>query len=146
MALIKCSDCENQVSDKASFCPKCGAPIKHSKIEEVRAGVNQANLNEDLSGPFFFQILVIAIAIGYYNKSWYIFAGTFLGLLILFAIPYVRRIISLALAGPFGLFGYLIGNDFWGQEAGYVIGGFFFLSSLAISFGGIDYMSDISKD
>lgn len=27
MALIKCSDCQNDVSDKAPACPKCGCPI-----------------------------------------------------------------------------------------------------------------------
>jgi hypothetical protein len=27
MALIACSECGNQVSDKASACPKCGNPI-----------------------------------------------------------------------------------------------------------------------
>lgn len=27
MALIKCSECEKEFSDKASFCPNCGNPI-----------------------------------------------------------------------------------------------------------------------
>lgn len=27
MALIKCSECGKQVSDKAQACPNCGAPI-----------------------------------------------------------------------------------------------------------------------
>ena len=27
MALIKCSECGNQVSDKATACPNCGAPV-----------------------------------------------------------------------------------------------------------------------
>ena len=27
MALIKCKDCDNEVSDSAESCPKCGAPI-----------------------------------------------------------------------------------------------------------------------
>ena len=27
MALIQCSECGQQVSDKATICPKCGAPI-----------------------------------------------------------------------------------------------------------------------
>ncbi len=27
MALIKCKDCNNDVSDSAEACPKCGAPI-----------------------------------------------------------------------------------------------------------------------
>lgn len=28
MALIKCSECEKDVSDKASFCPNCGCPVE----------------------------------------------------------------------------------------------------------------------
>lgn len=28
MALIKCKECGEQVSDKADLCPKCGAPFK----------------------------------------------------------------------------------------------------------------------
>ena len=28
MAIIKCPECQNEVSDKASSCPKCGCPIK----------------------------------------------------------------------------------------------------------------------
>jgi ribosomal protein L40E len=45
MALIHCLECGNEVSDKAEFCPKCGAPVKtenseilnedEKKIEEV---------------------------------------------------------------------------------------------------------------
>lgn len=27
MGLIKCSDCNNDVSESAEFCPKCGAPV-----------------------------------------------------------------------------------------------------------------------
>ena len=30
MALIKCPECNNEVSDKASACPKCGAPLTAS--------------------------------------------------------------------------------------------------------------------
>lgn len=28
MALIKCKECENEISKKAKECPKCGSPIK----------------------------------------------------------------------------------------------------------------------
>ena len=28
MALIKCSECGNEVSDRAKSCPKCGCPIQ----------------------------------------------------------------------------------------------------------------------
>lgn len=34
MALIKCSECGTEVSDKASSCPKCGAPIAKSAQTE----------------------------------------------------------------------------------------------------------------
>jgi len=27
MALVKCGECESEVSDKAAACPKCGAPV-----------------------------------------------------------------------------------------------------------------------
>ncbi len=27
MALIKCKDCNNDISDSAASCPKCGAPV-----------------------------------------------------------------------------------------------------------------------
>lgn len=39
MALINCPECGNQVSSKASFCPKCGCPIENGNYEEVN--VNQ---------------------------------------------------------------------------------------------------------
>jgi hypothetical protein len=31
MALIKCHECEHQVSDKAVACPKCGAPVQNAE-------------------------------------------------------------------------------------------------------------------
>lgn len=81
MAMIKCAECNNEVSDKASSCPKCGAPLSHSRIKEQRAAVTQSHLNQDLSGPFMFQILIVAIASGVYKESWLVFGGAFLGLL-----------------------------------------------------------------
>jgi uncharacterized membrane protein YvbJ len=32
MALIKCSECGKEISDKASTCPNCGNPIKQSQV------------------------------------------------------------------------------------------------------------------
>ena len=32
MSLIKCSECGNSVSDKASACPHCGCPLQKSNI------------------------------------------------------------------------------------------------------------------
>jgi len=34
MALIQCSECGQQVSDKATLCPKCGAPLMGVPISQ----------------------------------------------------------------------------------------------------------------
>ena len=38
MALIKCSECGTEVSDKAEKCPKCACPIAGIKKEESHIG------------------------------------------------------------------------------------------------------------
>jgi DNA-directed RNA polymerase subunit RPC12/RpoP len=38
MALIKCSECEKEISDKASACPSCGNPIH---IQSVMVNENK---------------------------------------------------------------------------------------------------------
>ena len=32
MAMIKCPECGREISDKASFCPHCGAPVTVEKV------------------------------------------------------------------------------------------------------------------
>lgn len=36
MALIKCSECGKEVSDKATACPNCGCPISVTCEEKTR--------------------------------------------------------------------------------------------------------------
>ena len=35
MALLQCPDCGNSVSERATVCPKCGAPLKPSAQQQV---------------------------------------------------------------------------------------------------------------
>ena len=35
--LIVCKECKNKVSDTATSCPSCGAPIKNSTIDNNEA-------------------------------------------------------------------------------------------------------------
>lgn len=53
MALIKCPECEQSISDKASKCPKCGYPIQEylsSKAEETQTeSVNDTSVNAENS-------------------------------------------------------------------------------------------------
>jgi len=145
MALIKCAECNNEVSDRASSCPKCGAPLGHSKIEEQRAAITQSRRNEDLFGLHTFQVLIVAIVAGVSMKSWLVFGGTLLGLMFVFMIPVVGTIVAFALAGVFGFIGFMLGNDLWGPLAGFAVGGLFFLISLGASTIGSEYLNDISK-
>lgn len=46
MALIKCNECGQMVSDKASTCPKCGAPIEPSiKCEECGESISPLSIS-----------------------------------------------------------------------------------------------------
>lgn len=45
MALINCNECNQEVSDKAVSCPKCGAPI--ATAQEIKAaGVRLSTVQE----------------------------------------------------------------------------------------------------
>lgn len=45
MALIKCSECGREVSDKAESCPQCGAPIA-SALEAEAAGAKLRTIQQ----------------------------------------------------------------------------------------------------
>jgi len=51
MALIKCPECSNEVSDKAIACPKCGYPLQPAAQPQpsdpaLQAQIKQTLLNE----------------------------------------------------------------------------------------------------
>ena len=52
MALIKCPECGNQVSDKATACPNCGCPIIKEDETQYNANLSQQPVyyNENSSG------------------------------------------------------------------------------------------------
>jgi ribosomal protein L7/L12 len=47
MALIKCPECSNEVSDQAIACPKCGYPLQQAPQDaELEALIKQELINE----------------------------------------------------------------------------------------------------
>ena len=44
MALIKCEDCENEYSNKAKECPKCGCPTANNTISEKRKNIEDCSV------------------------------------------------------------------------------------------------------
>lgn len=57
MALINCSECGKEVSDKASSCPNCGNPINISDV------VKESHVDKKTQSSGCFKNLVVAILI-----------------------------------------------------------------------------------
>lgn len=64
MALIECSECKAQISDKADKCPKCGNPINIVQAKPVK----KKNGCMTLIGGFFL-IFVLVYLFGHYGSS-----------------------------------------------------------------------------
>ena len=62
MAMIKCSECNKEISDKAAFCVGCGAPISSSSPDDTstQASAKIGDLNGD--GKVDFEDFKIALS------------------------------------------------------------------------------------
>ena len=70
MALIKCSECGKEVSDKANACPNCGAPIKEDEIKkEVKAGIKVTKKLAIILIIALSLIIICAFIFGYFIPS-----------------------------------------------------------------------------
>ena len=66
MALIKCSECGKEISDKAVSCPKCGNPINEKKEKTTNKKVeNNTNTFKTSNGinNFFIKNKILLIII-----------------------------------------------------------------------------------
>ena len=57
MALVKCPECNTEVSDKAMNCPKCGYPINKTEVETEQDRVNVRGKNKGKNFLTFGSIL-----------------------------------------------------------------------------------------
>jgi uncharacterized membrane protein YvbJ len=46
MALIKCRECGNNISDKSKACPRCGCPTSYSIDSERAPGESECSYTE----------------------------------------------------------------------------------------------------
>lgn len=65
MALIKCSECGKEVSDKAAQCPNCGAPVTDADIAKGKKKKTSLRFYRNI----FFLFLVLLIAISLLGKN-----------------------------------------------------------------------------
>lgn len=63
---------------------------------EVRKAVVEADNDKNLANLVFLELLAVAVAVGYFESSWGLGIGTYVVLLIVFMIPYVRVLAYLA--------------------------------------------------
>lgn len=80
MAIIKCPECDQSISDKASKCPKCGYPIQEylsGKAEEtqsenmndtsvnaeISADIQQASVQKDIKKKLVFALLAVCTVV-----------------------------------------------------------------------------------
>ncbi len=70
MAMIKCTECGREMSDKAASCPNCGCPIEEiiARLEEKKAFGNN-NKKKGIIGVVVAIVVVLAIAGGV--CAWY---------------------------------------------------------------------------
>lgn len=47
MALVKCADCGNQISDRAPACPTCGAPLVLANVTLYLEGIDRALIGKN---------------------------------------------------------------------------------------------------
>ena len=61
MALINCSECGNQISDKAAACPHCGMPLRNEAEHHTNHRVNSTTYDDEetFSGRFFTYIKIL---------------------------------------------------------------------------------------
>lgn len=105
MALIKCPECGEEISDQAISCPKCGLPIKRTDFEKRKE--NYLNGLSLLLGGIGFAVLwffssvsfagymigedFFNIAYGYYDVS--------IEYILRILIPYLYIIIAVVIGG-----------------------------------------------
>jgi len=66
MALINCTECKKEISDKATACPGCGAPIKKSDNSEVKEVSDSSGMSKSTSAliGFILGFMVVVISCG----------------------------------------------------------------------------------
>lgn len=88
MALIKCYECNKEISDSAASCPHCGAPVKSNnaktEIDPALTNNDSENGTRKISFPLFIGIIVLPIVF-----IWFLFRKGYSKKARIFSIVYL---------------------------------------------------------
>ena len=59
MAIIRCPECDREISDKAEKCPHCGYPLKSAKTSEESNTMSDTRFKKKVI--FLLALLVFAV-------------------------------------------------------------------------------------
>ncbi len=68
MSLVKCPECQSEISDKATSCPKCGYPLKKQNvtIDKVR-NIELTSKKWKTQKLIFWPILIIGFPVFWFS-------------------------------------------------------------------------------
>ena len=75
MALIKCPECDREVSDRADKCPSCACPLNQdipASSETVKSGTQRASASYDIGGGLGFAGFILAVVVGFMTGSFWV--------------------------------------------------------------------------
>ena len=113
--------------------------------KDVRRGITNARINEEAFGIIGFESIVVAIAMGLLLKSWLVFGGVFLGLIIIFTIPKIRVFIIGLFCIGWAVLGYFIGVLIGSIGASITFCVLLLITSLGLHMQAIEYLDDIGE-
>ena len=114
--------------------------------KSVRQGIVDAEFNSGAFGVLAIEITIVAVALGFYFKSWWVGGGVWLGAIMLSAVSkWFGIFLALVLSIVWGLIGFAIGTMFENTGAEVVCAALGFLIGLGTHLGAMQYGQDLGS-
>ncbi|GAA0715547.1 hypothetical protein GCM10008904_32540 [Paraclostridium ghonii] len=114
--------------------------------QDIRSALGQYEINDKNAGKLSLQIIIVAIALGLWAHSWWIFGIVLIGMFFSLRNKKISRVIVITLSLCWGLVGMLIGAAFDSFAAVVVLGILAFLVGLGINISGLQWFTDSYRE
>lgn len=114
--------------------------------QDIRSALGQHEMNDKNAGKLSLQIIIVAIALGLWSHSWWIFGIVLIGMFFGLRNKKISRVIGITLSLCWALVGMLIGSAFDSFAAVIVLGILAFLLGLGTNMSGLQWFRDVSSE